>query len=132
EHRTVPAPLGDALAEHQRVIAEAEQILESRRARLASRKRIESALPCRIFRQVDRRQRRHQTQPTQSGCMSSGSSAMPGAEKRFLKVKAWLVGPKRSMCHRRESPSLIVGIDPAGTHHKAWYAPSNRSKNSRR
>src|SRR5437763_736379 len=52
--------------------------------------------------------------------------------KCALKVKAWGVGPKRSRCHSRDSPSLIVGMVPAGIHHSAMYAPSKRSNQLRR
>ena len=67
QHRPMPAPFAQALAEDQRVIAEAQQIVEAHGIRLAGGGRVEAALPGRSGRHVDRRQRSHQMCFTSSG-----------------------------------------------------------------
>jgi phenylacetate-CoA oxygenase PaaI subunit len=67
QHRAVAAPFGKPLTEHQRVVAEAQQIVVVRRIALTGRPRVERARAGRSLRHVDRRQRRHQMCFTSSG-----------------------------------------------------------------
>jgi hypothetical protein len=57
EYRPVPTPFADALPQHQSIVAEAQQIIESHWVACGERGRIERAFARRTWGRVEGRQR---------------------------------------------------------------------------